>query len=221
MACRAFPSRAVLPLAGTRPGRSVSTGLGGTGAARHYAPVAWPAENGWTAYTMQGANQKDAKTLDPSNGGTSPQNYVNVTSGCTDLNEPSIYYAYDAVNQVVFFRWRVQQQANTYATGPSAGSFASTDPWRSALWTVLIDVTGDGYRDFAVQLDGSIGSPSTPIDLLTSYYSTTLSQAIDPSDPNTFIPMVTKRCSSLASSASTVSDARGTSHAPHFGRAIC
>jgi hypothetical protein len=42
--------------------------------------------------------------------------------------------------------------ANTYATGPSAGSASSSDPWQSALWTVLIDTDGDGYREFAVRM---------------------------------------------------------------------
>ena len=35
---------------------------------------------------------------DPSNGGTTPQNYVNVSSGCPDQSLPSIYYYYDRLS---------------------------------------------------------------------------------------------------------------------------
>jgi hypothetical protein len=63
---------------------------GGAGAAIHWAPVAWPDEVDWIPYTLQGFDEKDNQVQDPSNGGTSPQNYVNITSGCTDLSEPSV-----------------------------------------------------------------------------------------------------------------------------------
>jgi uncharacterized repeat protein (TIGR01451 family) len=73
----------------------------------------------------------------------------------------------------VFFRWRVQQQANTFATGPNPGAFSTSDAWNSALWTVLIDIDGDGYREFSVMLDGSSGEPASAIDRLVGYYSNT------------------------------------------------
>ena len=88
---------------------------------------------------------------------------------------------------MLFFRWRVEQIANTYGTGPSAGAFSTSDPWKSAQWTVLIDIDGDGYREFAVHLDGSSGSPSQPVDRLVSIYSNTPSQSIDYlNDPNVY-----------------------------------
>ncbi len=151
----------------------------GNGAAVHFPPVQWPSDNAWIPYTMQQNNIEDNRNQDPSNGGTSPQNYVNISSGCTDLSEPSVYYQYDTAKSTIFFRWRTEQVANTYATGPSAGSYSSGDPWNSALWTVLIDVDGDGFREYAVHLDGSSGSPSTAIDRLAGIYSNTNSQSID------------------------------------------
>jgi uncharacterized repeat protein (TIGR01451 family) len=158
---------------------------GGAGAAIHFAPVTWPSDASWIPYLYQSSSLADAANSDPSNGGTSPQNYVNVSSGCTDQTLPSVYYYYDAAKNTLFFRWRVGQIANTYATGPTPGTFASTDPWNSALWTVLIDVDGDGYREFAVHLNGSSGSPSTSVDVLSAIYSNTRSQSIDYiNDPN-------------------------------------
>ena len=160
---------------------------GGAGTAIHYQPVAWPTNDGdgeldngdWTPYTMIGADLQDQKVQDPSNGGTSPQNYVNISSGCTDLTLPSTTTYFDATNQVLMFRWRVEQIAHTYATGPNAGTFAPTDPWKSALWTVLIDIDGDGFREFAFHLNGSSGSPGTDIDRVVSIYSDTQNQSID------------------------------------------
>jgi hypothetical protein len=59
----------------------------------HYAPVAWPAKSEWKVYTRFSNLIGDPRTQDPSNGGTSPQNYVNIASSCVDTNEPSVYYS--------------------------------------------------------------------------------------------------------------------------------
>lgn len=45
-------------------------------------------------------------------------------------------------DDVIMFRWRVEQKANTYATGPSAGSYGATDPWNSALIGVALNNCG-------------------------------------------------------------------------------
>jgi uncharacterized repeat protein (TIGR01451 family) len=152
---------------------------GGAGPAVHFQPVAWPSEPSWIAYTQQAYTINDPRTQDPSNGGTRPQNYVNVSSNCSDQTQPSVFWQFDSLDEVLFFRWRVEQIANTYATGPSPGSFGSTDPWNSAQWTVLIDTNGDGFRDFAVHLDGSNGSPSAQIDRLVGVWSPLRSQSLD------------------------------------------
>jgi uncharacterized repeat protein (TIGR01451 family)/fimbrial isopeptide formation D2 family protein len=156
-------------------------------------PAAWPATAQWVAYSW-GTTYPDAllsdkhpvrdqRVQDPSNGGTTPQNYVNVSSGCSDQSLPSIYYYFDPAgdnnNGIIFFRWRVEQIANNYATGPSAGSYSSSNPWNSALWTVFLDTNGDGYRDFAMHLDGSSGSPAKLIDVLRSIWSQLKSNSID------------------------------------------
>lgn len=152
-------------------------------------PKAWPASSSWIPYSWgttfpdstltEKHPVRDQRTNDPSNGGTTPQNYVNVSSGCPDQSQPSIYYYFDSSNQTVFFRWRVEQIANNYATGTSAGGYSNGNPWNSALWTVFMDLNGDGYRDFAMHLDGSSGSPALPIDTVRSIWSTLKSNSID------------------------------------------
>ena len=169
---------------------------GGSGPAVHFPPIAWPDEpanpldcgvtcGDWIPYTHSGNSINDQRTQDPSNGGTSPQNYVNIASSCTDTALPSIYYAVDVANNVVMFRWRVEQIANTYATGPKAGAYANTAPWNSALWTVFFDIDGDGFRDMAAHLDGQSGLPATPIDRLFGIWGNVPTQSIDYNDdPN-------------------------------------
>ncbi len=176
---------------------------GGSGAAVHYPPVAWPSEpsspaecgatcGDWKPYTRFQNSLNDPRTQDPSNGGTSPQNYVNIASSCIDKDLPSIYYSLKQGatpdEDVLLFRWRVEQIANTYATGPNAGSFGSSHPWNSALWTVLFDIDGSGYRDLAAHLNGSSGSPSAPIDMLAGIYGRVPTQSINyGDDPNIFL----------------------------------
>ena|GEM_PF-430558 len=157
----------------------------GTGSAPSgsWVPYSWG-----TTYPDSSITDKkpidDQRVQDPSNGGTTPQNYVNVSSGCPDQTLPSIYYYFDKTgdggNGIIYFRWRVEQIANNYAIGPSPGTYSSTDPWSSALWTVLLDLDGNGYRDFAMHLNGSSGAPSAPIDLLRTIWSSlTSTNSID------------------------------------------
>ncbi|HYH09858.1 MAG TPA: C25 family cysteine peptidase [Thermoanaerobaculia bacterium] len=163
---------------------------GGTGPLVTYAPAPWPTDAQWLAqpYTRNNASINDQRTQDPSNGGTSPQSYVNVASGCSDTNLPSVYYFYDPVRQVIFYRWRVENAPNNYGTGPSPGTYGATNPWSSGQWTVLMDTNGDGFRDFAVHLNGSSGDPSKPIDVLNAIWSPTLSNTVDyENDPNVHI----------------------------------
>ncbi|MBW7884777.1 MAG: DUF11 domain-containing protein, partial [Caldilineaceae bacterium] len=169
----------------------------GSGPAVHFSPAPWPSEpadpsqcgatcGDWLPYTRFATSINDPRTQDPSNGGTRPQNYVNISSSCSDTTTPSIYYNLDLANRVVMFRWRVEQIAHTYATGPSAGSYGATDPWSSALWTVFFDIDGDGYRDLAAHLNGSSGAPATPVDRLVGIWGNVPSnQSLDyPNDPN-------------------------------------
>jgi uncharacterized repeat protein (TIGR01451 family) len=169
----------------------------GAGPAVHFAPVAWPNEpakpqdcgatcGDWQPYTRYARSINDQRTQDPSNGGTAPQNYVNIASSCIDTQLPSVYYYLDQTNNVLMFRWRVEQIANTYATGPAPGTYGSTHPWNSALWTVFFDMDGNGYRDLAAHLNGSSGSPATPIDQIVGIWGNIPNnQSLDyPTNPN-------------------------------------
>lgn len=167
-----------------------------TNGAAHYPAVDWPTEPAdpracgatcgqWLPYTRFQSGVADPRVQDPSNGGTAPQNYVNIASSCTDKTLPSIYYslrqgaAPDGSDDVIMFRWRVEQIANTYATGPNAGAYGASDPWNSALWSVLFDVDGDGFLDLAAHLDGSSGSPSAAIDRIAGIWSKRPTQSLD------------------------------------------
>ncbi|MCK5337112.1 MAG: DUF11 domain-containing protein, partial [Gammaproteobacteria bacterium] len=166
----------------------------GVDASIHYSPAPWPVEpvnaadcgsncGGWKPYTRFQNSVNDPRTRDPSNGGTAPQNYVNIASSCVDKDLPSVYYylhqGATADEDVIMFRWRVEQIANTYATGTNAGSYSASNPWSSALWTVLFDIDGSGYRSLAAHLNGSSGSPSEPIDMLAGIWSKSQTQSID------------------------------------------
>ncbi len=170
---------ATLAFAGQAAAQVIPYWDNGNGSAINFDPAPWPSTPQWIAYTRTNDSINDQRTQDPSNGGTSPQAYVNVSSGCTDQALPSVYYYYDAARQVIFYRWRVENAPNNYATGPAPGAFSSTNPWQSAQWTVLFDTNGDGFRDFAAHLNGSTGSPSAPIDMMNAIWSPTLSNTLD------------------------------------------
>ncbi len=137
-------------------------------------PVAWPTT--WTPYSVKNTPITDAKSADPSNGGTSPQGSVNITSGAIEFTAPSAYYASNGTH--LFVRFRLESSPSSYAAGAKYGN---TDPWSSAQWTFLLDIEGDGWRDFAILLNGASGSPSTPIDRIQIIYSRlTTTQSIDP-----------------------------------------
>ena len=151
----------------------------GSGSEVNFAPVPWPSDGQWITYLYRADGINDQRTQDPSNGGTSPQSYVNVASGCSDQALPSVFYYYDPGTQTIFFRWRAENAPNNYGTGPSPGAYRPTNPWNSGQWSVLIDTNGDGYRDFAVHLNGSWGDPADPIDELAAIWSPTLSNSLD------------------------------------------
>jgi uncharacterized repeat protein (TIGR01451 family) len=160
----------------------------------HWSPTPWPDEAAWVEYTHDSEPIKDKRIQDPSNGGRAPQNYANVSSSCSDQALPSVSWTYDEdtggfyTYQTLYFRWKVEQIANSYATGPSPpGPARNNDPWKEAQWTVLMDFTGDGYYDFAVHIDGQSGKPGEDIDVLQSIYNTSKSQSIDwQDDPNVY-----------------------------------
>lgn len=145
----------------------------------HNTPTPWPTNDQWIAYTSRGTTINDPRTIDPSHGGARPQNYVNVSSGCPDQSLPSVYYYYDSFFDVFYFRWRVEQIPNNYATGPAPGPYQNGSPWGAALWTVFIDTDADGFREYAMHLDGSSGIPSESVDVLRGIYSNTPHERLD------------------------------------------
>jgi hypothetical protein len=202
---------------------------GGAGAAIHFPPVQWPSEPApsqcgatcgeWKPYSRFQNSVDDPRTQDPSNGGTSPQNYVNIASSCVDKTLPSIYYflhqGATPDQDVIMFRWRVEQIAHNYAIGPSPGTFGATDPWSSGLWSVLLDVDGDGFIDLAAHLDGSSGAPATAIDRIAGIWSKLPTQSLDylgdpthvkliAHNPTAFVDQVTNRILNFQNSLTPV-----------------
>src|ERR1035437_10792964 len=82
----------------------------------HFKVAPWPSDASFEAipFTQNGNPVDDPRTQDPSNGGTRPQNFANISSGCTDQSRPSTSWYFDPANGgTIFFRWRVEQIANT------------------------------------------------------------------------------------------------------------
>lgn len=149
--------------------------LGGALPARAGYPAPWPdnptqantadPNTGWTAYTYSGVAVKDKEGgADPSTGGTTPQQEADVVSD--GQTRPSVYLAYDAANQVFFFRFRLANAP--FANSPTAGD--NVDPLNPVQWNVLLDIDGDGYREFIVSLNGDSGKPASPGDDLQVFY---------------------------------------------------
>lgn len=158
-----------------------------TGAGVHYAPQPWPDYDDWIPYTSEGNTVNDPRNNDDSNGGARPQNFVNVSSGCTDESKPSVYWYFNTSTRTLFYRWRVEQIPVTYhVSGNNPSDYSNSDPWKSALWSVFFDVDGDGYREYAMHLDGSSGTAGADIDLLVGIYGNADDNSVDPTDPNVY-----------------------------------
>ncbi|MFC2084624.1 hypothetical protein ACFLS9_06180 [Bacteroidota bacterium] len=133
-----------------------------------FNPVPWP--NNLQSFTFNGTPIYDLKTQDQSNGGTSPQGYVNLSSGEPDGSLPTAYFGYDGMN--IFVRTRLESSPNSYRIGNQGPSMVSnSDPWNSATWIMIMDVDGNGFFDFAIFLDGGSGTSSTPMDRIKIIYN--------------------------------------------------
>jgi uncharacterized repeat protein (TIGR01451 family) len=119
-------------------------------------PAAWPLDNAWKPYKINGGVLRD-DSGDGTNGGTSPQGSSNI-SPCLDKTS-STYFVRDTNN--LYFRICLANDPYQSNNGP----FDS-----STTWSILIDTTGDGYRDFVVTVDGKGGSGDQAPDNLYVLY---------------------------------------------------
>jgi uncharacterized repeat protein (TIGR01451 family) len=119
-------------------------------------PAAWPLDNAWKPYKINGGVLRD-DSGDGTNGGTSPQGSSNI-SPCLDQTA-STYFVRDTNN--LYFRICLASDPYQSNNGP----FDS-----STTWSILIDTTGDGYRDFVVTVDGKGGSGDQAPDNLYVLY---------------------------------------------------
>ena len=143
-------------------------------------PVSWPTGAGdgtnkkWQAYTMLLNDIKDGTTA--SSGGDGDTTYGANPTGAQDISSmdpdrtyPSAYWSFDAANQVFFYRIRVAQ--NPLASGvkkdgipdPVTNDIAGK-PWANGTWNLTVEIDGDGWKEFAVILDGNSGGSSNDIE---------------------------------------------------------
>lgn len=142
-------------------------------------PKTWPdAGNAdftanWITYTRLGVGIRDQEgSTDPSNGGTTPTQYVDVVG--STLGVPSVFYRYDMSKQTLFVRMRME--VSTLTNSPDGAS--NDDPFNNGTWCLLIDSDADGWKEFVVMLDGQTGSPSSPLDEVSVYYENTNTQSL-------------------------------------------
>lgn len=132
------------------------------------APASWP-DGSWQQYTADGVGSVDPdSSADNSHGGTSPNPSLIDIVG--DVTNGSIYYSYDSSNDVVFFRIHI-------GDSPLATTGAS-EPFKSYTWTILLDTDGDGFKEFAIMIDGT-GDGTEPDDILV-FYNNNPDQLLDP-----------------------------------------
>jgi|GEM_PF-4231161 len=148
----------------------------GAAAGTAQAQVAWPADAEWIPYTWRSQDVTDPvsqgcnSTGDDSfgNNGANPSP-VDFWTGCdfqtdTQLNLPTAYYYY--TSDTLFFRLRIEGE-------PTKNDGSLTQ----YVWSVLIDVDGDGYKEFFVSLNGNANP-----DTMEIYYGDNESQAITEDD---------------------------------------
>jgi hypothetical protein len=127
-------------------------------------PASWPSDSSWITYTRLSGAIQDLSSPggDASDGGTGINpNSVDVFNG-TSGTLPSIYFYFDATNNVFFYRMRL--------LGDPTGN-GNTNPLQQFTWNCLLDTDGDGYKEFFVEANGLD-------DYLYVYYGNTNQQDI-------------------------------------------
>jgi len=132
----------------------------------------------WQPYLHNGELVYDHESpADPSKGvGDIAPEQIDIASGADDLGpggEPSVYFAHyygDPANPSDdFYGFRVRLNADP--------KFQSA--YGSRLWTVIIDIDGDGYKEFSVVLDGWSNQTPQDSDLLKVFYNNLDQQEFD------------------------------------------
>ncbi len=126
-------------------------------------PVAWPSETigsgGWTAYTQLGQPIQDVTGNPDCSRGASVSGAVDISRGDSPYYG-SCFYAYDTVNQVFFYRVRVDGMPLTNGAR-TGGTRTGADPWASNTWNLVADLDGDGWKEFCIILAGDSGGGGT------------------------------------------------------------
>ncbi|MGC9322561.1 MAG: family 16 glycoside hydrolase, partial [Kosmotogaceae bacterium] len=122
----------------------------------------------WIPYTYSGDPVYDESgNADGSHGGSVNPSEVDIVS---TPSLPSVMVYFDS--GVMMFR--------VVLGGTPLVLTGSGTPYKSSTWVVLIDIDGDGYRDFAVELDGT-DSGKAPDDIKV-FYGTIKNQYLYDSD---------------------------------------
>ncbi|TYB97772.1 MAG: hypothetical protein FXF54_02405 [Kosmotoga sp.] len=124
-------------------------------------PQDWP-DNMWVPYTYLSEPINDSVN-DSNPSSIDAISYV----GADDL--ASIYYYADGKN--LFVRWSLAGAPLKKGSGL---------PYVEYTWHVLIDIDGDGYKEFFITLDGKDGG--NQLDDIEVFYSDSNSQSVDNSD---------------------------------------
>ena len=137
-------------------------------------PLPWPTDSvvggpgRWNTYTALKVDIKDGGTT--STGGTgdnsigaNPTSAQDITSMSPDRSFPSAFWGFDATNEVFFYRVRVGD--DPMATGVRHGGVATpqnagSKPWSNGSWNLTMDTDGDGWKEFALLIDGNSGGGS-------------------------------------------------------------
>ncbi len=126
-------------------------------------PSAWSSALGSQSYTFQGSSQSDPSGAVDASGADVPLAHVDFSAGPSQ-DQSSFFHT--ATSSVLFFRLRL--------AGSPLQLVAPGLPAKAATWNILIDIDGDGYKEFAVTLDGAGGSAG-PDDLIV-WFGDTASQ---------------------------------------------
>jgi len=121
-------------------------------------PSSWPSDLDWIPYTSNGSNISDLEGGsggDASTGGTTPSGNVDIVG----TYGPAVSWYGNGTN--LYFRMQL-------ASSPLAAT-GSSKPFKSATWNILMDVDGDGFKEFVVHVDGTGGGQTEADDIVAIY----------------------------------------------------